>query len=53
MHELAGVGVRSLTFIMQPGATATLCVTVHLRQATVTVKDLSADALVVNATRYG
>ena len=50
-HMLANGSMRSLAFIMRPRSTATLCITIPLRQGNVTVKDLEASALVVNATR--
>ncbi|MDA4123598.1 MAG: hypothetical protein OK456_10505 [Thaumarchaeota archaeon] len=49
MHNLANGSIRSLAFIMQPGATATLCIHYDANQ-TFTAQGLNADAVTVNAS---
>jgi hypothetical protein len=51
MHSLANGSARSLAFIMQAGATATLCVT-YSAGGNVSADDLAADALIVNSTAF-
>lgn len=49
MHTPANGSVRSLVFIMQPGTTATLCISYQANE-TLTADGLLADAVSVNAS---
>lgn len=49
MQNLANGSVRSLVFVMQPGATATLCISYEANE-TLTADGLLADAVNVNAS---
>ena len=49
MHNLANGSIRSLVFIMQPGTTATLCISYEANE-TLSANGLLADAVSVNAS---
>lgn len=49
MHDLPNGSVRSLVFVMQPGTTATLCISYEANE-TLSANGLLADAVNVNAS---